>query len=53
MYKLNTLFIHVIFTSYNVFNLFFNDDILIKFVEYINEYAAKHVSEKNKLFARK
>ena len=53
VYGLGTLPTHVAFTPYNVFSLFFNDDILIKFVEYTNEYAAKHVSEEDKPFARK
>ena len=53
MYGLGILPTHVVSTPYNVFSLFFNDDILTKFTEYTNEYAAKHVSEKDKPFARK
>ena len=53
IHELDQLFIYVIFTSYNVFNLFFNDDILYKFTKYINEYATKYVSKKNKSFVRK
>ena len=53
IHELSKLFIHVIFTSYRVFSLFFTDEILHKLVEYINEYATKYVSKKNKLFARK
>ena len=53
IHEINQLFIHVIFTSYKVFNLFFIDKILHKMIEYINEYATKHVSKKNKFFARK
>ena len=53
IHERDKLFIDVIFTSYKVFDLFFNDVILQKIVEYINEYVAKYVSKKNKLFARK
>ena len=53
VYEQNKLFINVIFTLYKVFNLFFNNIILQKIVKNINEYATKHVSKKNKLFARK
>ena len=53
VYELSKLFIYVVFTLYKVFNLFFIDEILHKLIEYINEYATKHVTKKNKLFVRK
>ena len=53
IYKLNKLFIYVIFTLYKVFNLFFIDEILYKITIYINEYTIKYVSKKNKFFTRK
>ena len=53
IYELNKLFIYVISILYKVFNLFFIDEMLHKLIEYINKYATKYVSKKNKLFARK
>ena len=53
IHGLSKLFIYVIFTLYRVFNLFFTDEILHKLVEYINKYATKYASKKNKFFARK
>ena len=53
VHERDKLFINVIFTSYRVFSLFFNDTILQRIVENINEYAAKHASKKDKSFARK
>ena len=47
------LSIDVVFTSYRIFSLFFNDAILQKITEHINEYAAEHASKKNRSFARK
>ena len=45
--------INVAFPSYRVFSLFFNDTILQRIAENINEYAAEHASKEDKLFARK
>ena len=53
IHEINQLFIYVIFTLYKIFNLFFIDEILHKIIEYINEYATKHVSKKNKSFVYK
>ena len=52
-HELNKLSVYVACTSYNVFNLFFNNEILQKIVEYINEYAKKHYSQNEKSYARK
>ena len=53
VHELNKLPIHVAFTPYRVFNLFFTDDILHKMTEYTNEYAAEHAFIEDKPFARK
>ena len=53
IYKLNKLFIYVIFTLYKIFNLFFIDEILYKLIKYINKYTTKYALKKNKFFARK
>ena len=53
IHELSKLFIYVIFTLYKIFNLFFIDEILYKLIKYINEYATKYASKKNKFFARK
>ena len=52
-HELNKLFNYVIETLYNVFNFFFNNDILQQIVEHINEYAKKHCSNKDKFEIKK
>ena len=52
-HELGKLFAHIASTSYSIFSLFFNDDILQQIVEHINEYAKKHCSNEDKSFARK
>ena len=52
-HELDKLPSYVVGTPYNVFSLFFNDDILQKIVDYINEYAKKHSSNDDKPHARK
>ena len=52
-YGLGKLPQHVASTSYNVFSLFFSDDILQRIVEYTNEYAEEHCSSIDKPHARK
>ena len=53
IHGLGKLPIHVASTPYNVFSLFFSDEILQKLVDYTNEYAMEHSSNEDKPYARK
>ena len=52
-YRVDKLLENIFYQSYNIFKLFFNDDILFKLVNYINKYVAQYMFDVDKLFARK